>query len=55
MIQFLKTKCRIFFDVLFQYRSDVDRYIYNKNPRDTVELDYWLRQYDRSRSSKSWI
>lgn len=55
MINKILDKFRNFFDSLSQRQSDIDQYIYNKNPRDTIELEYWLRQYDRSRSSKSWI
>ncbi len=55
MIQKILIKIRNFFDGLNQRQSDIDQYIYNKNPRDAIELEYWLRQYDRSRSTKSWI
>ena len=55
MIKKILVKFRNFFDGLNQRQSDIDQYIYNKNPRDTIELEYWLRQYDRSRSTKSWI
>lgn len=55
MINKILDKFRNFFDSLSQRQSDIDQYIYNKNPRDTIELEYWLRQYDRSRSTKSWI
>lgn len=55
MIKKILVKFRNFFDSLSQRQSDIDQYIYNKNPRDTIELEYWLRQYDRSRSTKSWI
>lgn len=33
----------------------IDAYIHEKKPRDLIELEYWLRQYERSKSVKSWF
>jgi hypothetical protein len=55
MISTIIQKFMKFFDDISQRQEDLDRYIYNKNPRDQVELEFWLRHYDRSRSNRSWI
>ena len=28
-----------------QYKSDVERYIASKNPKNTADVEHWLQQY----------
>lgn len=54
MIKKIFSSFRNFFDSVAQRQNDLDQYIYDKNPRDLAELEYWLRRFDKSRSTKLW-
>lgn len=31
----------------FSHRDHLDAYIASKNPQNSAEVDYWMREYDR--------
>jgi hypothetical protein len=31
-----------------QHKSDIEKYIESKNPENTVELEYWIQQWNYS-------
>jgi hypothetical protein len=37
-----------------QYQNDVDAYIASKNPTNSAEVEYWVRQYDMRKTQNLW-
>jgi hypothetical protein len=38
-----------------QQKSDVEKYIESKNPENTVELEYWIQQWNYSNKKYSGL
>jgi hypothetical protein len=38
-----------------QYKSEVEKYIESKNPENTVELEYWIQQWNYSNKKYSGL
>jgi len=37
-----------------QYQNDVDAYVATKNPTNSAEVEYWVRQYDMRKTQNLW-
>ena len=36
------------------YQVNVEYYVASKNPSNSAEVEYWIREYDQKRSAQGW-
>ena len=37
------------------YSSELDSFVLSKKPVSVVEMEFWVREYDRKNASQGWI